>query len=269
MMHGKNVGALMLALAIAAAAFIGGSCLALAQDPQGGSEKQLDRIEQKLDRIIEHLGITESDSSSAKADNIRPSIGNDPSKAKNPTLPGTADAPQNYERGAVAIARVAPARTKDLAEIPADSIGGFIYIGGAIPLSELSRNGVVYPDLAAVELQGWLKVAEPGRTQLAVEYRITTGSNAIISPGCIASMWLEDRSIGSQEGEIPMPAREQKTKSFIFGADLQPGLYKLRAWLACTKPRDLRVLNAMLLIKTPADMNLRMIDSGKLLHRGK
>lgn len=65
-----------------------------------------------------------------------------------------------------------------------------------------------------------------------------------------------------------MPAREQKTVSFLFGADLQPGLYKLRAWLACTEPRDLRVLNAQLLIKTPADMNLRMIDSGELLHQG-
>ena len=66
-----------------------------------------------------------------------------------------------------------------------------------------------------------------------------------------------------------MPAREEKTISFIFGADLQPGLYKLRAWLACTKPRDLRVLNALPLIKTPADRNLRMIDSDELLHRGE
>ena len=66
-----------------------------------------------------------------------------------------------------------------------------------------------------------------------------------------------------------MPATKERTVSFIFGADLQPGLYKFRAWLACTKPRDLRILNAQLLIKTPAEMNLRMVDSSELLHQGK
>src|SRR5207248_1025123 len=111
-----------------------------------------------------------------------------------------------YKRGALAIARDAPTDTGKLSEIPADGIGSFVYTGGAIPLSELSRNGVLYSGLTAVELQGWLKVKEPGRTQLAVEYDATTGFNVFSNPGCIASLWLEDRSIGSQHGEIPMPA---------------------------------------------------------------
>ncbi|RWE18835.1 MAG: hypothetical protein EOS41_31235, partial [Mesorhizobium sp.] len=78
---------------------------------------------------------------------------------------------------------------------------------------------------------------------------------------------LEDRPIGSRRGEIPMPAREEKTVSLVYGADLQPGLYKLRAWLACTPPRDLRKLSAVMLIKSPGDMNLRLINDSELLHQ--
>jgi len=174
----------------------------------------------------------------------------------------------SYKRGVVAIAHIAPDKADALSDIPADSLGSYVYTGGALPLSELSRNGVVYDGLGAIELQGWLKVTEPGRTQLAVEYRATTGSNVFRSPTCIASVWLEDRPIGSRRAEIPMPAREEKNISMLYGADLQPGLYKLRAWLACTAPRDLRKLDAELLIKTPVDMNLRMIDGSELLHQG-
>ncbi|BCH19879.1 hypothetical protein MesoLjLa_67300 (plasmid) [Mesorhizobium sp. L-2-11] len=255
--------ALALGIAIAALSFVDGSGVALAQDQQAATQKQLDRIEQKLDSLIERLGTAGQQSSNGN-DRL-PATGNDGAKKQGFYDAG---ASQDYQRGALAIARVAPAKKDDLPEIPADSVGSFVYIGGAIPLNELSRNGVLYTGLTSVELQGWLKVTEPGRTQLAVEYRATTGSNVFVNAGCIASLWLEDRSIGSQHGEIPMPAREQKTVSFLFGADLQPGLYKLRAWLACTEPRDLHALNAQLLIKTPADMNLRMIDSGELLHRG-
>lgn len=264
MMQRKSVGGLGLGIAIAALIFGEGPGFALAQDRQPETRKQLDRIERKLDSLIEHLGITGQGGASAKSNDSLPASGND--GAKQASSEGGAS--QAYQRGALAIARVAPAKKDDLPEIPADSVGSFIYIGGAIPLSEQSRNGVLYTGLTSVELQGWLKIAEPGRTQLAVEYRATTGSNVFGNAGCIASLWLEDRSIGSQHGEIPMPAREQKSVSFIFGADLQPGLYKLRAWLACTEPRDLRALYAQLLIKTPGDMNLRMIDSGELLHQG-
>ncbi|WP_292536866.1 hypothetical protein [Mesorhizobium sp.] len=257
------MGALALGIAIAALSFVAGSSFALAQDRQGGTQEQLDRIEQKLDSLIERLGTARQQSSNGN--HSLPATGNDGAKKQ---ASSEGDTSQGYQRGALAIARVAPARKDNLSEIPADSIGSFVYVGGAIPLSEPSRNGVLYTGLTSVELQGWLKVSEPGRTQLAVEYHATTGSNVFTNPGCIASLWLEDRLIGSQHGEIPMPAKEQKTVSFIFGADLQPGLYKLRAWLACTEPRDLHALNAQLLIKTPADMNLRIIDSSELLHQG-
>src|SRR5690606_10826510 len=110
-------------------------------------------------------------------------------------------------------------------------------------------------------------VEEAGRTQIGVEYRALTGSNAILEPDCIATVWLEGRSIGTERGEIPMPARQEKTISLVLGADLEPGLYKLRVWSACTPPRDLRQLNAELLIKGPADRNLRVVTGDDLLHQ--
>ena len=151
--------------------------------------------------------------------------------------------------------------------IPADSVGGFVYDGGPVALNDLSAKGVRYAGLAGLELQGWLKMTAAGRTQLAVEYRATTGGNAVIPPSCLATAWLEDRAIGAETGQIPAPAREVKTIDLILGADLQPGLYRLKLWTACTPTRDLK-LNAEVLIKNPADMNLRPVTAVDLLHQG-
>ena len=151
--------------------------------------------------------------------------------------------------------------------IPADSVGGFVYGGGPVALNDLRAKGVRYSGLAGLELQGWLKVTAAGRTQLAVEYRATTGGNAVIPPSCLVTAWLEDRAIGADTGQIPTPAREEKTIDLILGADLQPGLYRLKLWTACTPTRDLR-LNAEVLIKSPADMNLRPVTAVDLLHQG-
>lgn len=243
------------------------------ENPADDVSQQLDRIEQKLDQLLDRLdaAATANEPVAAGAAILPAPEGGKPATAA-PDAPqpaGTAVAGSStYKPGAVAIARAAPERPNALPEIPADSVGSFVYSGGAIPLSELSRSGVRYTGLAAVELQGWLKVTEPGRTQIGVEYRATTGSNAYASASCIASVWLEDRPIGSERGDIPVPAREQKTILLVLGADLQPGLYRLRVWSACTPPRDLRQLNAELLIKSPSDMNLRTITASDLLHQG-
>ena len=262
------------AVARAAVAITGlwlGSLPLLAQEgAEGNVEQRLDRIEQKLDRLLERLDTTlTTNRPMGAAGTILPAPdGGKPATAAPPPAVAAETESSTYKPGAVAIAHVAPERATALAEIPADSVGSFVYSGGAIPLSEPSRSGVRYDGLTAIELQGWLKAAEPGRTQFSVEYRATTGSNVFTNPTCIASIWLEDRSIGSKRAEIPMPAREEKTASVILGADLQPGLYRMRAWLACTPPRDLHKLNAELLIKTPSDKNLRMIDDKDLLHQG-
>lgn len=267
-MTGRSKTAIACAMALAIAGIWFGTVPLLAQETADGNvEQRLDRIEQKLDRILERL-----DEQGEHRGPVATGMAISPASASEtntdiPPPPGVAD-PEPFKPGTVAIARAAPERPNALSEIPADSVGSFVYSGGAIPLSELSRSGVRYTGVAAVELQGWLKVTEPGRTQIAIEYRATTGSNAYISASCIASVWLEDRQIGSERGDIPMPAREQKTISLVMGADLQPGLYRLRVWSACTPPRDVRQLDAELLIKNPSDMNLRAITSADLLHRG-
>ena len=260
----SKLAACAIGLAIAGNCFGNGS--ALAQDGATRDvNERLERIEQKLDRILDHLGLEGERQGVAAGMTILPSVEADASDI--PPPPGVAD-PEPYKAGAIAIARPAPEKQSALDEIPADSVGSFVYTGGAIPLNELSRNGVRYPGLAAVELQAWLKVTQPGRTQIGVEYRATTGTSILFDPTCVASMWLEDRSIGSQREKIPITARGEKTILLVFGADLQPGLYRLRVWSACTPARDLRGLNAELLIKTPDDMNLRAVTGTDLLHQG-
>ena len=115
-------------------------------------------------------------------------------------------------------------------------------------------------------MQGWLKVASSGRTQIAVEYR-ANGANSSGASACIADGWLENRSIGGQTGELNLPAPIEKTLDLNLGADLEPGLYRLHVWAACTPVRDLK-LTAEILIKSPSDMNLRPLAADELLHQG-
>ncbi len=269
--------AVAIAIVATAFCFLASFSPAMAEDNDRLEQEQLDRIEQKLDRVLERLDAVEAPKQPSKASAAALPSPSEPARSSS-TLPSmragvASDKAQAetdgaaYQAGAVVIAHAAPAHASALPEIPSDSIGGFVYTGGAIPLHDLSAKGVRYTGLAAVELQGWLKIAEPGRTQLAVEYRTVTGSNAIIYPDCIAAVWLEGRSIGSKSDKIPMPARQEKTVSLILGADLQPGLYRMRVWAACTPPRDLRHLTAELLIKSPGDMNLRVVRGDDLLHQ--
>jgi hypothetical protein len=75
------------------------------------------------------------------------------------------------------------------------------------------------------------------------------------------------RTLGAQNGEMAFPAPAEKLIDFNFGADLQPGLYRLRLWAVCTPVRDLK-LNAEILIKGPSDMNLRPLAADDLVHQG-
>jgi hypothetical protein len=170
----------------------------------------------------------------------------------------------SYKLGAVAIARAALERADALTQIPSDSVGGFVYQGGPIPLHDLKGKGVRYTGLAGIELQGWLRVAQAGRAQIGVEYRALVGANVIVGPTCALAAWLEGHSIGAETRRIE-PSSKEQTLLFLLGADLQPGLYQLRLWMACTPIRDLRV-STEVLIKTPADMNLRPVTGEDLLH---
>ena len=243
----------LLALAVAALMAVS----ARAQTPPASLDQRLDRIDSKLDEILRRLNAASTPAVGQAAPSPAPAA---------PAVPNTA--PQaSYQPGAVAIVHAAPDKPRDLQAIPANSVGGFVYDGGPVALNDLRAKGVRYAGLAGLELQGWLKVTAAGRTQLAVEYRATTGGNAVIPPSCLAAAWLEDRAIGAETGQIPAPAREEKTIDLILGADLQPGLYRLRLWTACTPTRDLK-LNAEVLLKNPADMNLRPVTAVDLLHQG-
>ena len=251
-----------------------GSCAggaALAQEPPppttpaspASTEERLNRIERKLDEILLRLGAQPQPTGQRGAGPVGPAAANGAPPAAVSPSPDIAA----YKPGAIALVRQAPIYPRDLQIIPTDSVGSFVYSGGTISLNDLRGKGVRFTGLAGIELQGWLRVAAPGRTQIAVEYR-ANGVNALGTSDCIATAWLEGRSIGSQTDEIALPAPTEKILDLNLGADLQPGLYRLRLWAACTPARDLR-LNAELLIKSPSDMNLRPVAESELLHQSE
>jgi hypothetical protein len=251
-----------------------GACVgraAFAQDPPPpttpgapvATEERLNRIERKLDEILLRLGAQPQPTGQRADGPVGPAAANSAPPAAASRAPDVAA----YKPGAIALVRQAPSYPRDLQIIPTDSVGSFVYAGGAIAMNDLRGKGVRFTGLAAIELQGWLKVAAPGRTQIAVEYR-ANGVNALGTSDCIANAWLEGRSIGSQTDEIALPATTEKILDLNLGADLQPGLYRVRLWAACTPARDLR-LSAELLIKSPSDMNLRPVADSELLHQSE
>ena len=215
---------------------------------------QLDRIERKLDDILRRL-----DGSAGRT-----------VEAPSPAPSGSA-APASgvtgYRPGALAVVHAAPTRAAQLAEVPDDSVGGFVYSGGTLMLHDLSSRGVRYTGFAGVELQGWLKVAQAGRYQLGEEIRATLGSTVVGGPDCLLQAWLEDRAIGTERAQLaPVSGTREARASLVLGTELQPGLYKLRLWTACLPSRDTRIA-AEILVKAPADLNLRGVTGDDLLHQ--
>ena len=255
----------LIPFVVVVAIVLGAKSVALAQDPPPPStpptpfttDERLDRIEGKLDEVLRRLGAGPASTPRTVG---APALATTPSDA-NPAMDTSA-----YKPGAFALIHRAPDYARDLPQIPADSVGGFVYSGGPIALHDLRNKGVRFTGLGGVELQGWLKVAAAGRTQIAVEYR-ASGANTLGTSNCIANAWLENRSIGAQTGELVLPAPIEKTLDLNLGADLQPGLYRLRLWAVCTPVRDSK-LTAEILIKSPSDMNLRPIAVEELLHQG-
>jgi hypothetical protein len=153
--------------------------------------------------------------------------------------------------------------------VPADSVGGFVFTGGPITLHDLYAQGVRYTGLAGIELQGWLKTTEAGRYELGEDLHGLPGG-VIAGANCVLEVWLEDRVIGSQQGVLPITDSSggEQRLSLVTGANLQPGLYKLRLWTVCSSaaPRAARI-TVDLLLKSPSDLNLRGFRSDELLHQ--
>ena len=110
----SKLAACAIGLALAGNCF--GQGAALAQDGATRDvNERLERIEQKLDRILDHLGLEGERQGVAAGMTILPSVEADPSDI--PPPPGVAD-PEPYKAGAIAIARPAPEKQSALDEIP-------------------------------------------------------------------------------------------------------------------------------------------------------
>lgn len=223
--------------------------------PQADSAR-LDRIEKRLDALETRTV------AAAAATVVKPS-------ASGPAAPAAKLDLSTYSPGAIAVVHAAPTNTRTLSEVPADSVGGFVYTGGPLALHDLAGRGVRYTGLGGVELQGWFKAAQAGRYQFGEDMHGTLGPGAIIGTDCVLQVWLEDRVIGSQLGALPPDyGRGEQHTSLVVGADLQPGLYKLRLWTSCAAdiPRAAHI-TADLLTKAPGELNLRGFRAEELLHQ--
>lgn len=226
-------------------------------DATAPRQEQLDRIEAKLDEL---LRLTPEAPQEAEAVREAPA---------GSSLPHPA--PENYLPGAVALVRAAPTEARRLAEVPTDSVGGFVYAGGPIGLADLSDRGVRYAGLAGVELQGWLRVAGTGRYQLAADLRVGFGKGALTQVPCLFTAWLEDQALDTASQSVsPWDNRQgPATISLVLGAELRPGFYKFRAWIACAAGTVSAIprVDAELLIKAPGELNLRPVTSEELIHK--
>ena len=224
---------------------VSGTGSAPAQSPP----TQLDRIEQKLDTILHRLDQLQAG----------------PAETTDgpPALPSP---PETMAAGAVAIIHAAPATQPAAREIPADSVGGFIYTGGSIQLADLTDRGVRYTGLMGVEWQGWLRARETGRYQLELDGS-TVSPNNYTNSSCVFAGWLEDHSIGVQETTPHSGLARPEPFTLVLGAELTPGLYKLRLWAVCTPSIGNQRVSVTLLEKAPSDLNLRPVTGADVLHK--
>jgi hypothetical protein len=224
---------------------------------------QLDRIEQKLDTILHRLDQLRPGQTGVST----PPSGSAPAAAP-ATTPALSSSPETLAGGALAIIHAAPATAAAAHEIPPDSVGGFVYTGGPLQLADMADHGVRYAGLVGVEWQGWLHARETGRYELDVDGS-TVSANNFTNSTCVFAGWLEDRAIGVQEATPRSNIAQPAAFSLILGAELQPGLYKLRLWATCTPTPGVRNqrISIALLEKTPSDLNLRAVTGEDLAHK--
>jgi hypothetical protein len=233
--------------------------------PAPQNQSQLDRIEGKLDELLRRLDPPRPQPSGTVQGKGAPS----PPSNSNPSLaPGGPAAPlqAEYKSGAMVIARPAPKDINSLSEVPTDNVGGFVYQGGPIALTDIRSQGVRYAGPVGVEIQGWLKAKEAGRYQIGADLNAHFGRYGPQPPTCFLQAWLEGRSLDQRSILVSRPGSNDANASLVLGAELQPGLYKLRAWMTCTSPLNVTT-TAELLLKSPSELNLRPITTGDLLYR--
>jgi hypothetical protein len=243
---------------------------AAAQTPSPSpSPSQLDRIEQKLDIILHRLDQLQPGEATQTGPASLPSgAGQAAATAPAAGSAATAPPPDPLAGGALAVFHPAPATALAAHAIPADSVGGFVYTGGSIQLDSLKDRGIRYTGLAGVEWQGWLRTREVGRYEFDLDGSLGN-AQGFASAACTFEGWLEDRPIGVQDVSPNSGLARLALFSLVLGAELTPGLYKLRLWAACTpsmRDRD-QSLSVQLLEKAPADLNFRPVTAADLAHK--
>ncbi len=224
---------------------------------------QLDRIEQKLDEVLRRLDqLHIAPSTPAQAGSAASGAGT-PSPALNAAPAASAEA---YKPGALAIAHAAPKDVNSLSEVPADSVGGFVYQGGPIAFTDIQTRGVRFAGPVGVELQGWLKAKEAGRYQIGTDLTAHFGVGTMFAPTCFLQAWLEGHSLDQRSVLVSHPGSSNAEASLVLGAELQPGIYRLRVWTACTAPASVTTTSELLL-KAPSELNFRPVTGSDLLHR--
>lgn len=223
---------------------------------------QLDRIEGKLDELLRRMDQSSPQPSRAAQDGAAVPGGATPNlpAAAAPAASGAA-----YRPGALAIAHAAPRDVAALPDVPPDSVGGFVYEGGPIPFTDIRSRGVRFAGPVGVELQGWLRAKEAGRYQIGADL-VANLRGGGLAPTCYLQAWLEGRSLDGRSVLVSRPGKPEATASLVLGADLQPGLYRLRVWVACTIAYG-AITTVELLLKAPSELNLRPITGSDLLHR--
>ena len=247
------------------ASLLVGSLAARAQAPAPTptGPSQLDRIEGKLDAVLHRLDQLQLRPSGADQGHVAPSGLSTPSQAAGgPPAPSQAA----YKPCALVIAHPAPKDVNSLSEVPADDVGGFVYQGGPIALTDIRTRGVRYAGPVGVEIQGWLKAKEAGRYQIGTDLNAHFGIGAIIAPTCFLQAWLEGRSLDQRSVLVSHSGSTDANASLVLGAELQPGLYRLRVWTVCTAPQGVTT-SSELLLKVPSELNLRPVTASDLLHR--
>ena len=217
---------------------------------------QLDRIEHKLDEVLRRLNQLSS----------RPSEVVQGQPASGTTQPPSPALPAPYKSGAVAIAHAAAKDVNGLSEIPPDAVGGFVYGGGLMPFTDIRSRGVRYAGPVGVELQGWLQAKQAGRYEIGTDLTAHFGIGAMFGPTCFLQAWLEGRSLDQRSVILSRSPSVEASASLVLGAELQPGLYRLRVWSVCTASQGVTTASELLL-KAPSELNLRPITSSDLLHR--
>lgn len=169
-----------------------------------------------------------------------------------------------YEPGALVVARPSPEKP---GVVPVDSVGSFVYGGGDLHADAVAQQGVIYKEMASLELQGWMPVKEAGRYQFQFEGAADASLGAWAGT-CALVPTIEGKGFPAVAASIATNAG-QKAFTLLTGVDLQPGVYKVSFWVGCVDNPYAKgkTLTISPYIKGPSDANFRQLQAADIAHK--